>query len=146
MQQSQWFYQQLQASTEGFLWSVEQIPHERQYRPPRPDRWSVARIVYHMGCYDRLIGLPTVRQWLGGPSPEAGLTGSVEGDAAREEALWQHGQGHEVQAMITGFKKLRLEQLALIQQFPESAWSGERDALGAGLIAVGRHQNISAYP
>ncbi len=52
MQLSQWFHQQLQTSTEGFLWAVERIPQERQYLLPRPDKWSVARIVYHMLCYD----------------------------------------------------------------------------------------------
>ncbi len=31
--------------------------------------------------------------------------------------------------MIAEFKKLRAEQLALIQQFPEQAWSEERPAI-----------------
>lgn len=126
---SAWFYQQIQTSTEGFLWAVELIPQERHYLPPRPDRWPVARIVYHMLCYDRYIGLPALRQWAGGELSTAGLTGSIEGDAALEEANWQQGEGHEVQAMLADFRELRAEQLSLLQQFPESVWSEERDAL-----------------
>lgn len=34
-----------------------------------------------------------------------------------------------MQAMIADFKKLRAEQLALIQHFRELTWSEERDAL-----------------
>ncbi len=129
MQFSQWFYQQLQASTKGFLWAVEQIPKERQFLQPNPDKWSVARLLYHMVDYDQLIGLPTLCQWVDGPSPLAGLTGSAEEDAAREEAQWQNGEGHDVQAMIADFNMLRAEQFALIQHFPEQAWSEERNAI-----------------
>ena len=53
----------------GFLWAVEQISQERQYLHPKPDKWSVARIIYHMMRYDQLIGLPTLHQGVGGPSP-----------------------------------------------------------------------------
>jgi len=58
-----------------------------------------------------------------------GLTGSAEGDAALEEANWKHGEGQEMQAMIAEFKKLRAEQLSLLQHFPEHAWREEREAL-----------------
>jgi uncharacterized damage-inducible protein DinB len=60
MQLSQWFYQQIRASTEGFCWAVEQIPQERYYLSPKPGKWSVGRIIYHMVCYDQLIGRPTL--------------------------------------------------------------------------------------
>jgi hypothetical protein len=126
---SQWFHQQLQASTKGFLWAVEQIPQEHQFLPPKPDKWSVARLLYHMVCYDQLIGLPTLSQWVGGPSPLAGLTGSAEEDAAREETRWNNGEGHDVQAMLADFNTLRAEQFALIQHFPEQAWSEKRNAI-----------------
>lgn len=129
MQLSQWLHQQIQASTDGFLWAVEQIPPERHYLSPRPDRWSVARIVYHLLRYDQYIGLPTMRQWTGEERSTAGLTGSAEGDAALEEANWQQGEGHEMQSTLTALKALRADQLALMQQFPESAWSEERNAL-----------------
>lgn len=129
MQLSQWFDQQLGTSTEGFLWSIEQIPHERYYLSPRPNRWSVARIIYHMVYYDQFIGLPALRQWIGEPFSLAGLTGDMEKDAASEETGWQDGEGHEVQAMIADFRKLRAEQFALLRQFQDAAWSETRDAL-----------------
>jgi hypothetical protein len=56
MQLSQWKHYQLQTSTKGFLWAAEQIPQERQFLQPKPDKWSVARLAYHLVCYDQLIG------------------------------------------------------------------------------------------
>jgi len=129
MDLSHWFHQQLQTSTEGFLWAVEQIPPERLYLEPRPGKWPVARLLFHMASYDRAIGLPALRQWVGEPFSMNGLTGSAEGDAALEEANWKHGEGQEMQAMIAEFKKLRAEQLSLLQHFPEHAWREEREAL-----------------
>jgi uncharacterized damage-inducible protein DinB len=129
MQLSQWFYQQIRASTEGFCWAVEQIPQERYYLSPKPGKWSVGRIIYHMVCYDQLIGRPTLRQWIGEPLSLTGLTGDQEKDAAIEEENWKNGEGHEVQVMLTDFHKLRTDQLAFLQQFLESTWSEERDAI-----------------
>jgi len=42
---------------------------------------------------------------------------------------WKNGEGHAMQAMIADFKKLRAEQLALIQHFLEPAWSEECNAI-----------------
>ncbi len=85
--------------------------------------------MYHMVCYDQLIGLPTLRQWMGEPSPADRLTGSAEGDAAREELWWNNGEGREMNAMLADFKKLRAEQFDVIQRFSEHVWNEERDAL-----------------
>ncbi len=126
MDLSQWFHRQLETSSEGFLWAVEQVPRERHYLAPRPDRWSVARIIYHMVCYDRRIGLPTLRQWQSGPRP---IVGSGEEDGIREEADWRNGEGHEESALRAEFTALRAEQLALIQHFPAAAWHEERDTI-----------------
>jgi hypothetical protein len=41
---------------QGFLWAVEQIPQEKQFLQPKPDKWSVARLAYHLVCYDQFIG------------------------------------------------------------------------------------------
>ena len=123
MQLSQWFYQQLQTSTQGFLWAVEQIPQEYLYLIPEPDKWSVARIIYHMLYYDQRYGLPTLRQWTGGPCP---VTSTKEEEVAREEASWMNRENDEVQTMVGTFKNVRAEQLALIQQFLGQEWSKER--------------------
>lgn len=129
MQLSQWFHRQVQTSTEGFLWAVELIPPERHFLAPRPDRWSVARTIYHMAYYDRFIGLPALRQWGSEPLSMQSLAGSAEEDAAIEETNWNNGEERELQVMIEDFKKLRAEQLAMIQQFFEPLWSEEREAL-----------------
>src|SRR5581483_9557000 len=102
---------------------------ERHYSSPPSGRWSVARIAFHMERYDQLIGLPALRQWLGEPFAMSNLTGSAEGDAALEEADWNNRESHSMQTVIAEFKELRADQLVLLQQFRESAWSEERETL-----------------
>ena len=134
MQQSQWFYQQIQASTQGFLWAIEQIPQERHFVLPRAERWSLARILYHMVQYDLLIGLPTLRQWRGESYALAGMSGDQKEDAAREEANWRNGEGQIVPEMIATFKDLRADQLVLLQQFQEPDWNEARTTLWGPVI------------
>lgn len=117
---------QLQTSTEGFVWAVEQIPHERHFLQPRPDRWSVARIIYPMLCYDRLIGFPLLRQWVGEPRP---VVGSPEENVARQETRWHDGESHDVQEMLADLTRLRAEYLTLMHHVPEQLWSEERHAI-----------------
>ena len=57
MNLSQWFQTQLQASANGFVWGVEQVPQERRYvRPPGPlGEWTAARHLFHMLFWDRWV-------------------------------------------------------------------------------------------
>lgn len=126
MQSPQWFQQQLQTSAENFLWAVEQIPQERLYLAPRPNRWPIARIVFHMTRYEQRLALPSMLQWLGGQQP---IVGTQEEDNAKDEHDWNDGRGHEIQTLIADFKDVRSQQLALFPQFPEQSWHEERDAI-----------------
>ncbi len=126
MQQSQWSQQQLQTSAENFLWAVEQILQERLYLAPRPNRWPVARIVYHMIRYEQRLALPSMQQWVGGLTPRVG---SQEEDNAQNEQDWDDGKGHDIQTLLTDFKDIRSQQLALIPQFTEQSWDEEREAI-----------------
>lgn len=122
----QWFHQQLQASMEGFLWAVEQIPRDRLYQEPRPDRWSAARIVYHLAFYEQWLALPSMLQWAGGPRPVAN---SELEDGMKEEDVWRGGQGHEMQKMLADFKSIRIQQLELLSLLSEQSWHEERETI-----------------
>jgi hypothetical protein len=126
MNLSDWFHLQLQTSAEGVLWAVEQISLERLYLPPRSDKWPIARVLYHLLCYEQRLALPSMLQWVGGPRPVAG---TPEEDALEEENAWSNGQGHEVPAMLAEFKAMRARQLALLPQFTDHDWHAEREVI-----------------
>lgn len=126
MERSAWWYTQLQSSLEGFLWAIEQVPDERHFISRRPERWSVARITFHVGWYERHIALPAMRQWLGGP---ALASTSQEEDAAREEQEWNDGQGHTMLAMIKELRALRMEESAIAANTSPGLWDEDRPAL-----------------
>ncbi len=126
MEVREWFSQLLSSSTDSFLWAVELIPAQERYTAPRPGRWSVARIVFHLVCYERRIALPTMRQWRGAPCP---VVGTPEEDAAREEAEWNDGKGHVLEDMMKEFRQGRGEQLALLMQLPAASWHETREAI-----------------
>ncbi len=48
MDTRQQFQTRLQTSIDEFLWAVNLIPQERLYLAPRPNRWPVARLVFHL--------------------------------------------------------------------------------------------------
>jgi len=126
MDLAQWFRQQLQVSMDGFLWAVELIPQDRLYQEPRSDRWSAARIVYHMVSYEQRLGLPSILQWTGGPLPVAS---SMLEDEMKEDYLWGDGQGHEIQKMLADFKSIRPQQLEALSRLSEQSWNEERETV-----------------
>ena len=126
MQLSQQFQQQLQTSAENFLWAVEQIPQEHLYLAPRPNRWPIARIVFHMTRYEQRLALPSMRQWLEGPQP---VVGTQEEDNAIDEQDWNNGEGHGIQTLIANFKEVRFQQIKLFPQFTEQLWEEKHEAI-----------------
>jgi DinB family protein len=126
MEVRDWFSQLLASSTDSFVWAVELIPVEERYVAPRPGRWSAARVVFHVVCYEQRIALPTMRQWRGGSRPDVS---TPEEDGAREEAEWNDGKGHALEDMMKEFRQGRAEQLALLMQLPASAWQETREAI-----------------
>ena len=126
MQPSQWFQQQLQLSAENFLRAVEQIPQERLYLAPRPNKWPIARIIFHLARYEQRLALPSMLQWLGGPTP---VVGTQEEDNAKDELDWNEGKGHDIQMLIADFKNVRSQQLALFPQLTEQSWEEKREVI-----------------
>src|SRR5262245_38311434 len=119
---AQWFHGQLQASADGFCWAAEQLPEERRYvKPPHPsEEWTAARHVFHMLHYERIVVVPSMKQWLGASRPD---------DKAflDEDVAWEATQ--TVEAMLPEFRAVRAEQVVLLPQFSTAAWSERRDSV-----------------
>ncbi len=123
MNLTQWFSDQLQASADGFVWGTEQVPNSHQYiQPPeRLGEWTVARHVFHMLYYEKTIALPSMWQWLGEPCPAT--------DDLDEDAAWRNKQTESIQNLLAEFRKVRTEQVALLQKFDEAIWNTTREAV-----------------
>ena len=119
MDLTRWFEAQLQASAEGFVWSVEQVLPERQCAPPPGPagglgEWSAARHAFHLLYYEREAALPLLQEWP--RQPFLTLAGYFE----REEAAW--ASAPSLPTILEEFRTLRTAQLALIREFGEAAW------------------------
>jgi hypothetical protein len=123
MDPQKWFSEQLHTGGNAFIWSAKQVPEERRnIAPPMPDglgEWTALRHVYHMWNYEHNIALPAMRLWLGGPPhPQEHL------DAwANEDADWGK---HSYDKTLEMFRQVRDEQITMLQQFSETAWSEAR--------------------
>jgi hypothetical protein len=118
MNLSEWFQSQLQASAEGFVWSLAQVPQQRRYiRPPALlGEWSAARHAFHLLFYEQTIALPSMRQWLDSPLPSAvGLD---------EDAAWAAHM--DLDTISAQFSEIRAEQIAWLPRFDESLWNERR--------------------
>ncbi|HEY3288906.1 MAG TPA: DinB family protein [Anaerolineae bacterium] len=122
MNLSDWFRDQLQASADGFVWGVEQVPDSRRnIQPPAGlGEWPAARHLFHMLYYEQTLALPSMRQWLGDARPST--------DGLDEPAAWTkakaNGEDH-----LAGFIAVRAEQLALLPKFNDLAWRTERETI-----------------
>lgn len=119
MQLSEWFDKQLQASAEGLIWGVEQVPAARHFRQPPPNlgQWSVARHLFHMVDYEQKFVLPLMRQWLGEAAPVF---------VYDEEDAWPRVQVETIEPLVAQFRAIRMEQLALLPLFKERTWYEDR--------------------
>ena len=121
MNLSQWFHTQLQASADGLVWAVEQVPVERQHaRPPAPlGEWSAARHAFHMLYYEQTIALPSMGQWLGEPRPPVA--------GRKEDTAWDGGR--DLGGLLAEFREVRASQIALLSKFDASLWDEPREAI-----------------
>jgi len=121
-----WLQQQLQSSASALLWAVEQHPHENFYVPPRPDRWSVARSVFHMVTYEQRLALPSLLQWDGGSQP---IVGGEQEETVHEEQAWDGGSAHAMSALIADFNAVRTQQIEALSHLDEQGWHEGRDTV-----------------
>ena len=115
MNLSKWFHDQLQASADGFVWGAQQVPNARRnIRPPEAlGEWTAARHIFHMVFYEQAIAFPSMQQWLGKPCPVEGID---------EDTAWGEGSA-EIESLLAEFKEIRNEQVQLLEQFDDLAWT-----------------------
>jgi len=118
---NRWFSRQLQASADGFVWAVNEVPEARRYvSPPKPfGEWSVARHVFHMLYYERECALPSMRQWLGEPLLDESLY--------NEDGNWS--EDRQIEMMLTEFQAIRAKQIAILTQFDPTNWEEARETV-----------------
>lgn len=117
---SEWFHKQLPASAEGFVWGAELVPETRRYRTPPSGlgEWTAARHIFHMQYYERTIALPSMQLWAGEARPSTGFVA--------EEEAW-HSANQDFRNLLHEFKKVRVEQVALLPKFDQEAWISSRE-------------------
>jgi hypothetical protein len=112
---SKWFHDQLQSTADGFVWAVQQVAENRLYLQPETPvlgEWSAARHAYHMLHYEQTYAIPSMRQWLGGPVPDAA--------GVNEDAAWQ--EEHKLAEVLRKFRVIRAQQIAMLTQFEDTTW------------------------
>ena len=124
MNLSQWFREQLNASGDGFVWAVAQLPPERLFisHPRFPEDWPAARHVFHMLNYEKKIALPFMRYWLGEPLPK-----DMKGSHTAEQHEWEIG--HDIEALLAQFRATRAEQIILLEEYSEAMWEEVRETI-----------------
>lgn len=122
MDLSEWFSTHLNASVDGFVWAVEQVPIERRLVSPPATlgKWSAARHVFHMFYYEQMVALPSMRQWLGMPF-------TLTEEDYQEDIAW--GNSKDLESLLADFRQVRAEQIVLLPQFNESTWNETRKAV-----------------
>jgi hypothetical protein len=114
----EWFKSQLATSADAFAWAVAQVPADRQQREPPNGlgAWTAARHVFHLLFYEREIALPAMRLWLGQ---------SYDAAAAPDEDIAWDSKAASAD-LLEQFRQVRAEELALLADMPETAWTEER--------------------
>lgn len=115
-----WFSYQLKAGADGFIWAVEQMPLERRMvTPPKPlGEWNIARHVFHMLTYERDLVLPYMRHWLGSPAP---TREELDQRFFSQDKEFEQ-QGSDLENMLDAFRRVRAEQIELMQQYDDALW------------------------
>jgi hypothetical protein len=117
MDLSQWFQEQLQASAEGFIWSVLQVPEARRnLQPPIGlGEWSAARHTFHLLYYEQTIALPSMKQWLDEPMPSD----------RNEDVAWIQNS-ESIENFLEQFHSVREQQIAILPKFEQATWHAPR--------------------
>lgn len=123
---SSWFTTQLQASADGFVWAFEQIDLElRESLPPAPDylgTWPPARHVWHVTEYERVLVIPSMRQWLGGAKPNGQ-------DWHDDDDTWMSLENRSFDVLVSEFRQVRQQQLNLLAEFSLKDWEARQSTL-----------------
>ena len=121
-----WFRYQLQASADGFAWSLSQIsPALLDQQPVDPDymgTWPPLRHVWHVTEYERCLALPSMKQWLGAPLP--GEDAWPDTDEA-----WAAVVDKSPAALSAAFRQVRQQQIGLLDDLAGADWDTPLETL-----------------
>ena len=121
-----WFRYQLKASADGFEWAFSQIPSSFYKKlPPDPaylGTWQPARHVWHVTEYERCLALPSMQLWLNVPM-------STEDDWPDDDNAWAKVQELGAQELLSEFRRVRQEQIDLLDQLTGMDWNAPRETL-----------------
>ena len=120
-----WFRYQLKASADGFEWGLSQIPARfLDQLPPDPGylgTWTPARHVWHVTEYERCLALPSMLHWLD-------ATRDIE-DWPDDDETWAKVQERGFEALIANFRRVRQQQIDLLDQLTAVDWNAPHETL-----------------
>jgi hypothetical protein len=121
-----WFRYQLKASADGFEWAFSQIPSDfLEKLPPDPGylgTWCPARHVWHVTEYEKCLALPSMAEWLGVPI-------STEDNWPDDDNAWAKVQDQGIEGLIAEFRRVRQQQIDLLDQLAAFDWNQPRNTL-----------------
>ncbi|HZS77815.1 MAG TPA: DinB family protein [Ktedonobacteraceae bacterium] len=117
MDLSLWFSDQLNASAEGFIWAIGELPQDRLFvsPPAHPEEWPAARHVFHLLYYEQNVALPMMKVWMGEPS-------TLNYEDYNEGEAWEALQDKHIEKLLSDFRMVRAEQIVLLQKTKEEMW------------------------
>ena len=120
-----WFRYQLKASADGFEWAFSRIPsHLHEQLPPDPaylGTWSPARHVWHVTEYERCLALPSMIDWL--------KIEQIDEDWPDDDEAWAKVQDRGFDTLIANFRRVRQQQIDLLDQLKDVDWDAPRETL-----------------
>jgi hypothetical protein len=121
-----WFRYQLKASADGFEWALSQIPPAyRENLPPDPGylgTWSPTRHVWHVTEYERCLAIPSMLLFLDGEIPP-------EEPWPDDDDAWAKVQGCAPEELISNFRRVRQQQIELLDPLTTVDWNALRETL-----------------
>lgn len=122
----EWFRYQLRASGDGFVWSMRQLSIDRHnLLPPRPGylgTWPAVRHLWHVTEYERMLTIPSMKQWLGGPKPDNDSWDDSDG-------AWERVPDKTANHLVEQFQAVRHDQIEMLGQLQVDIWDENLDTL-----------------
>lgn len=121
-----WFRYQLKASADGFEWGLSQIPVRfLDQLPPDPGylgTWTPARHVWHVTEYEKCLAIPSMYQWVDASK-------AIEEEWPDDDETWAKVQNRSAEELIANFRRVRQQQIDLLDQLTSVDWSAPRETL-----------------
>ena len=141
--------EELETTAKTLEWAISLVPEDRLViEPPHGEhpksdhgfrtyfgKWSAYRHLFHLVHYEEFYALPTLKHWLGDPSPMVDL---MFPDMEQEESLWKREKrkGPNLAALLQRFRSIRREQIEVTRSIPSDKWSEEKVGTALGKVSA----------